>query len=65
MGTGIRMWTGRTEKRRRSARNRTRLVDDMRETVESGWKEEKRRKERTVAFNPDNLKSNNEAGEGA
>ena len=42
-GTGTRTEQERVEERRRSARNRTRVVDAMWETGRLGWKEKKRR----------------------
>ena len=67
MGTGTRIGSGRTGERRRSARNRTRVVDAMWEKGgDLGGKREKCRKERVgpVAANPDNLENNKEAGGG-
>ena len=59
----------RIGERRRSARNRTRVVDAMWETGETwvGGKRETRRKEMIgpVAASPDNLENNKEAGGGA
>ena len=67
-GTGTRIESGRAEERRRSARNRVRVVDAMWETgVTSVERAKKRRKVRVgpVAANPDNLENNKEAGGGA
>ena len=70
MGTGKGTMIGsrRVQERRRSGRNRTRVVDAMWETGETwvGGKRGKRRKERVgpVAANPDNLENNKEAGGG-
>ena len=38
MGTGTRIYSGRVEKRRRSERNRTRVIDAMRDKWET-WAE--------------------------
>ena len=40
-GTGTRIGSGRAEEKRRSARDRTRVVDAMLERGRLGWKEEK------------------------
>ena len=68
-GKGTRIGSRRVHERRRSGRNRTRVVDVMWETGETwvGEKRGKRRKERVgpVAANPDNLEDNKEAGGGA
>ena len=74
MGTGTRMVTGagtrtgsgRAEDRRRSARNRTRIVDAMWE-MEVAWvrgTRKKRRQERvgSVATDSDNVKNRKKAG---
>ena len=64
-GTGTRIGSGRTNKRRKSARNRKIVVDAVRETGETRVEREKKcRKERigSVATNPDNVESNKEAG---
>ena len=55
--------SGRAEERRRSARNRTGVVDAMRKTGETwlgGWREKKRRQESVsaVTSDPDNLENN-------
>ena len=63
--TGTRIGSGKSEERRRSARNRKIVVDAMWETGETWVEREKKcRKERVgpVAANPDNLESNKEAG---
>ena len=66
-GKGTRIGSRRVQERRRSGRNRTRVVDVMWETGETwvGEKRGKRRKERVgpVAANPDDLENNKEAGE--
>ena len=72
MGTGMgaRTGSGRVEDSRRSARNRTRVVDAMWETGEI-WVERGKtvpgRQERvgSVAANPDNLDNDKETGGGA
>ena len=63
-GTGTGIGSGRAEERRRSARNRTRVVDAMWETGETCVERGKNAKERVgpVPANPDNLESNKEAG---
>ena len=70
MGTGMKMGTGtgsgRPEKRRRSARNRTKGVYAMWEKEET-WLSGKRKKRRqesvgSVAVNPDYLENRKEAG---
>ena len=65
-GTGKRIGSGREEERGKSARNRKIVVDAVRETGETRMEREKCRKERigSVAANPDNLESNEEAGGG-
>ena len=65
-GTGTRIGSGRAKKRRRSARNRSRLVDTMSETGETWVEIGKSRREMVgpVASNPDNQENNNEAGGG-
>ena len=64
MGTGTKIESGRAEERRRSARSRTRVADDMGIGGDLVRKREKRRKERVgpVAAKPDNLEYNKKAG---
>ena len=61
--TGTRIGSGRTERRRRSAKKRKIVVDAMRETGET-YKKCRTERVGPVAANPDNPESNNEAGTG-
>ena len=68
MGMGTRIESERAEERRRSARNRTRLVDAIWETgetwLERGKNVEKKGLVHPVAANSNNLENNKEAGGG-
>ena len=64
-GTGARAGSGRAKERRRSARNRKRVVDAMWKSGET-WvgreKTHRREKVDSVAANPHNLENSREAG---
>ena len=66
-GTGTRTGSGRAEERRRSARNRTRVVDAIWETWETWEEKEKHDKKGLVQYlpvNPDKLENSKEAWRG-